>query len=329
MSDIEPNASTVISLVGCRNAGMPSGLRSHPLIARRFFYTLPTALLLTIEDAVKKPERFNCDDWKMEYQISSLAEGIPGSVGFFDGLHCEFNYLHPRAFTAAFQRLARVQHGAAADKMLAEMSKELDKINADYRAYLGWLLTNSTFLTEHRRLWEVLGPTYLKHGIPTVIVGTLGSFGCKQDLPANDQKLFKIGQDAILDFGNRWRLQGIVGPFLPVPLSLQVPAFPIPLAQHYAGQSGMKSISVPDILTAEAGRLRNWMENSTASEDTHLDGWRAIVSPSNCAKQPRQRFQRQFQLQHYFRILARRHPKLLPRNQAKLEYGFAEFLGVR
>ena len=329
MSDLEPNASTVISLVGGRDVNMPSDLRSYPLIAGRFFYSLPTALLGTIKGAIKEHERFNCVDWKLEYQVSRLTEGIPNSVGFFDGVHREFNYLCPRAFDVAFEQLARELYGAvAADKMLADMSEQLDKVNANYQAYLGWLLTNNEFLTEHRLLWEDLGPTYLKYGIPTVIVGTAGGFDCKQDLPANEQELFKEGQDAISEFGNRWRLQGIVGPFLPVPLSLQVPALPIPLAQHYAAQPGMKSIAAPDILPADEGQLRNWMVNSTAPDDTHLREWHAIVSPSNCTKQSMQRFQRQFQLQHYFRVLARRHPQLLPRNQAKLEYGFAEFLGV-
>ena len=329
MSDVEPNASTAIALSCFQNVNMPSNLRLHPLIAGRFFYSLPTALLREIERSFQKHERFSSDDWKMEYQLSRLTERVPNSVGFFDGVYLEFNYLRSRAFNAAFEQLVRERYGAvAADKMLADMSEQLDKLNANYQAYLGWLLTNNAFLTEHRQLWEGLGPTYLKYSIPTVIVGTAGDFGCKQDLPANEQALFKEGQDAISEFGNRWRLQGIAGPFLPLPLSLQVPALPIPLAQHYAAQLGMKSIVVPDILTADEGQLRNWMENSTAPDDAHLREWHAFVSPSNCTKQSMQRFQRQFQVQHYFRVLARRHPQLLLRNQAKLEYGFGEFLGV-
>ena len=329
MSHVEPNASTAIALGCFRIVNMPSDLRSHPLIAGKFFLSLPTALLREIERSFNRHEHFSSDDWKMEYQLSKLTEGIPNSVGFFNGVYLEYNYLRLRGFTVGLERLAREQYGvAAADKVLADMSKELKKLNEDYQAYLGWLLTNNAFLTEHRQLWEGLGPTYLKYGIPTGIAGTVGCFDCKQDLPANEQALFKEGQDAISEFGNRWRLQGIVGPFLPVPLSLQVPALPIPLAQHYAAQPGMKSIAAPDILPADEGQLRNWMENSKAPDDAHLREWHAIVSPSNCTKQPMQRFQRQFQVQHYFRVLARRHPQLLLRNQAKLEYGFGEFLGV-
>ena len=122
------------------------------------------------------------------------------------------------------------------------------------------------------------------------------------------------------DFCSRWRLSQFAGPYLPVPVE---PRFPNLLASQQAAPQ----FQIPDIIAIDGGGLVREMITDSLRQPRaeHLAEWMQIVEPDNQGRKTIHRFARLFELQHYSRALAQRHPNALAGKKEKLRHAFANF----
>ena len=187
---------------------------------------------------------------------------------------------------------------------------------------LGWLLTNPLFLNEHDRLWEGASEELIGASIPRRIEARRSG----HELPAGWQRQPDSASGVAAQFREfclRWRLSQLAGPYLPVPVEPRIPNL-------LASQQAAPQFQIPDIIAINGGGLVREMITDSLRQPRaeHLAEWMQIVEPDNQGRKTIHRFARLFELQHYSRALAQRHPNALAGEKEKLRLAFAKFFSA-
>lgn len=235
-----------------------------------------------------------------------------------------YSYLHPRQPW----KMGEVE-GQFLGKTLVEirqiersLNERLQVFDGPLRGYLGWLLTNQTFLDEHDQLLLKHRDHLKTHRMPVPILSRPHP---EVVTHANEWP----GGGDWQAFYSRWRLQSLAAPYLPVPLAPQVPD--CWTLRRADAPEGMITVTIPDISpTLGRGAMDDSMEDALRGGATpaHLTEWMNIVSKRNSAKNVIPAYERRFRLQHYWRVLHRSDPQSLRRTKRACTAAFASFLKV-
>jgi len=211
------------------------------------------------------------------------------------------------------------------DRQLQISHERMSALWTTARGYLGWLLTNPTFLDEHDALIN-------EH---VSVIGSWGTAAFAQPLPpphfdsasTSEQAAFRVADARFVPFFNRWRLLGLAAPYLPVPMQPQFAgSLPETMLGRYSAVGGL--FVIPDTFPVPSrDEFRGLLDDALhGSPPDHLDGWMQIVGAGNTGRQTIPKYARIFVLQHFWRVLHHRHATALRRQVRRLEHVFGHFL---
>lgn len=310
---------------------IPEAYRCHPLVrGQQHYYSVPEQLL----SSVCRPqagESFSVDDGllDMEIELSRLAGGDGTIVGYWDDLPIECNLLQP----TLLRQETLEQLGYLSAEQMTEILRDFNERQESFVqiacGYAGWLTTNPEFVQELNELvsqyeCQIRWWGTAMVGLPIPSSQPAGLFNptsevCWQEYDA-----------AVVEFCVRWRLRGLAGPRIPVPMMPMVSRrIPLTMIAQFERAGGM--IHWPDTYPVfSRDELRELLvEVLQSSESTeHLAGWRRIIAVTNRAKNQIATLARRFRLQHYWRLLRERYPQAFRRRLNRVERAFGEFFGV-
>jgi hypothetical protein len=300
---------------------VPERIGEHPLVANRDFYTLPDRLLEALRLA-GVTEKMSTELHSMELALSQRVGDHSQYAGFRSGTLIPYNLLEDPKPLLVSPELAHRLNWPNPDNIqetIAEAERRSESFSLPGRSYIGWLLTNRYFVREHDELFAAHREDIRSQGIPRPLLAQLG----RSELsPAPDPTGFV---NAFRGFCQRWRIQSLTGPYLPLPAAVLAPSL---LPQHQL--EGTLTIQIPDVVSiAGEGPLRDAVNDARDSSlPPYLDGWKAIVASSNSAKNVFPRYVRLFRLQHFRRVLFSRHAASLRRTKMKLISAFSSYFDV-
>jgi hypothetical protein len=266
--------------------------------------------------------RFDTDDVARERELADALGNfqLNVNVGFWDGRIITYNYLSPRVPLNLGPALASLGKNEAEISFTEEQAEaRLKSFEGPLRAYAGWLMANPAFREEHDRLLE-------RHWRE---IRSRGSFDSIHTMHSSAESETTRRQSECLQFYSRWRLQKLEGPGLPIPLAPQVPD--IWNISRANPRNGVRVISIPDISPISGqGNVVETLEDSLRGGDhpQHLAEWLDIASRENVAKNMLPAYERQFHLQHFWRVLQHRFSDAFARRKTALRDAFAEYLRV-
>jgi hypothetical protein len=306
---------------------------THLLVAGQFYYTLPVDLLNKVVAEIG-PGRFEPDMIDMEVTLAKPCGDHSRFVGYWQGSWVFYDGLRFRRTRLLSERDKLLMWPHLQDLLrpmhLYDLDWDYPVLRRDYRSYAGWLLTNKDFLDEHdgliSRNVEAIRRWGTEHDhMPAAQV----IYSNEKMNPENDQEWIDFAAERN-EFLLRWRLAGLEGPYLPVPLEpLMNGRIPSDVLSRLLEVGNV--YFVPDIVPlASRDELRESMDEARRrrSQAEHLAEWFKIIRPDNSARNQLERFARIFELQHYWRILFDRHRKALKGGVGKLEIAFAHWFGV-
>jgi hypothetical protein len=292
------------------------------------FFTLPSQLLSTLEKYLGT-DRFDAALWQKENRLAAICT-VGDIVGFWRCQFISYDLLRPKELRITSDDVAG--YGWTADQIEAVNvlgASRVERFENVSRSYAGWLLTNATFLAEHRDLLNKWQNEVAEYGIPKM--GPVVRNGCQVPMAV----VVEVGRlaDCIQEFENffvRWRLQGMPAPFLPYPLQ---PQLPVPVLEYVLGhmRHGGQTFYLPDTFPVPSrDELREIMEDALRGSEApeHLADWMQIVRASNPSRNALGRFARLLAVQHYWRAIFERHGGQLRRARGLVGEALAEFLGT-
>jgi hypothetical protein len=300
---------------GVRKISVPDQFANHPLVVDKCFYTLPPELLKFIGEQVPALTAAK-DLWKLETTLADTCEDHTCRVGFRNGQPITYYLLRiAKPLDITMEDAQALSWVGFNDAKLAQIKRNFDKRSTWYntvaRGYAGWLNCNRDFLRERDlALPETLSVVSLR---PDSFADASGN-----GLPAN-----------IIDFLIRWRLLGMAGPRLPVPMRPMLSGqFPMSIVPQLMAAGGL--FNLPDTFPVPSrDELREMLEDAVRAEKPeHLDEWMKIAAKNNPAKNRITYYARLFELHHYWELLQQRHENSLDRQVAKLRCVLAEYLGI-
>ena len=311
------------------HTSVPAECQNHSLIRDRFFYTIPEKIL----QAVCKPqsdETFDTDEalLKMEGDLSQISGDHGARVGFWNNMPIECNLMR----VTSLRREDLAQSGDLSEQQVSEnlqtANERLLSFSEITCGYAGWLMTNLAFLSELDALLADFGQQMhrwgtARVGLPIPSTQPSGLFN-----PTAEQG-WKEYDTAVLEFCVRWRLQGLAGPRIPVPMRPMMGGqFPLAIVEQLMRAGGL--FNWPDTFPVFArDELREMLTDALQRTESseHLTGWHHIIGSSNKAKRQIGKFERRFRLQHFWRLLRERHAEVFNRRLNRIERAFAEYLG--
>ena len=318
-------------LPGMSRITVPEQYRTHQLVHNRLFFTLPRPLLDVVVSKVGK-DQFDAALLGLEYVLADKCGDHTQHVGFWGGQAIWYMMLRPASLSVTDKELQDLavymkktpQH---VQNCLDMQQRRLAWNASVFRGYLGWLLTSPTFLQEHDNLFTKWKPQIWKSGV--LQLGPLLPEGAAP--PGTRRVSSKTSQSfakAFADFYIRWRLNGLVAPYLPTPLAPKLSrSFPLTILEQLQGAGGI--FFIPDTYPIPSrDQFRQLLEDSLRGDKgpEHLADWTRIVRRGNAAKTEISSYARIFELQHYWWILHQRHSRALNRNLGKLKEALASFL---
>ena len=298
---------------------IPDELISHFEMGSGLVYALPAELL-----AVLKRELRNVLSRRMlsnECALSAVAEQR-GCIAF---RCCQ---------PVRFPRLARtIKPITANDFASTQVPCENPEVQAaNLTAYLqngrryslgycGWLVQQCDFWSEIDLLLKTHGDTFseTKLGFPPMRLGLEPSL-----VPSEytDESV-----DCAKAIYGKWRLQKMATTDLPVPHEPQMAA-----ANAYVQSAAEGAVTphIPDIFPIDGtGPIVEQMENARNSRQApHLNEWKKLIGSESRQKKLVDTYARQFQFQHYFRVIRQRYSDQLRRKKGALYQAFASYFEV-
>ncbi|MBL8826024.1 MAG: hypothetical protein JNM18_03505 [Planctomycetaceae bacterium] len=324
----EPNQPILALNPRFNNMTASSDHLRHSLVQDRYFYTLPAELWSRVKESVGS-DRFDPELVSLEESLGRMCGDHSSSVGFWRGrsLTC-FNLRSPPSLTISAVDVPEWKvNQAAIDLALRNSRRPLENIARVTRAYLGWLLTNRTFLDEHDSLlrdWQsdvaLWGTSSLGQPVPP------------HEVPDNEtaRSEWSSFNAAFEPFFHRWRLRGLAGPYLPIPLQPSMAGrVPQSTLQQLARAGGV--FCIPDTFPIPSrDELRSLLVNALHNTDStdHLTEWMQAIASDNTARHALDPFERYWELQHYWRILHHRHVAAFRRQVTHVKEALAEFMGT-
>jgi len=308
---------------------VPFRFRYHSLIRGRYFYTIPQQLLQTVfEGEVGENLQFENDLYELELSLSAASGDHSSQIGHWNNQSILFPLMDmvPLRKEDLMGKGVSKSDAASVARILNERQSTFSEISG---AYCGWLMTNPTFLEEMDVLLGNFGGQMLRWGTAMVGLPIPNSIMPGPFNPTSEEG-WQEYDTAVLEFCVRWRLQGLAGPRIPVPMKPMI--------------SGQFPITIVNQLM-RAGRVFNWPDTfplfardvlrdliaealRPSSDTQHLEGWHKIIDVKNKAKNQFPALERRFRFQHFWRLLRQRHPGIFRRRTARVERAFSAFFGV-
>jgi len=312
-------------LPGFRSTMIPEKYRQHPLTAGRWFYTLPRGLLKEFDKEVGLVPELK----DLEFSLSDSNGDHTARVGFHDGWPVNFGFLRNNLPSSESDFFKEGLTGKDVAESLRVSDERLSQVCRNLRAYLGWLLSNPTFLEEHAKLWPTIAPAP-GEAMPKVVSPAIFNWATSADQAEIQRREPTEGVLTLPEFCARWQLTNLHGPLLPEPLGVQSPVVLPEVAAAQAMASGFDFVSIPTIqpLPSET-ELRALLEDARRRDGPeHLREWTDLIRAGNLGKQKLKSYRQVFEVQHYWRLLQTRHSSKIYRNQGLLKQALAEFLKV-
>lgn len=332
--DAAPLQVHLVGILGAdprlQHTSAPMKYQHHPLLRNRFFYTIPEQLLMSVCQP-QVGETFEIDEklLELEFELSRLSDDHGSRVGYWRDrvIACDLlgiSHLR-REDLRRFDSLSEDQ----ANAILHAVNERLLSFSEIACGYAGWLMTNPDFVSELDVLVENFGEQMKQWGthltglpipswLPPGVLNPTGEAGWAEY------------DSAVVEFCVRWRLMGLAGPRIPIPMKPMMSGkFPLSILEQLMRAGGV--FNWPDTFPVLArDELRDLLASALNFNDSseHLAGWRQIINSSNRAKNQIGTFERHFQLQHFWRLLRERHPRAFERRLNRVEAAFADYLGV-
>jgi len=296
----------------------------------QFFYTVPSDLLQSI-CRPQTGEAFEVDEelLQLEADLSRISGDHGSRVGFWNAMPIQCNIMH----TAPSVRREDLAGFGLSEEDIKNTVRQANERLLSFSditcGYAGWLMTNPEFLSE----LDALNEQYCEpmHRWGTALVGLpIPSTQPEGLFNPTAEEGWKEYDAAVLEFCVRWRLQGLAGPRIPVPMRPMMSGqFPLSIVEQLMRAGGL--FNWPDTFPLFArDELRDLLADALrqAGTNEHLSGWQSIIDSSNRAKNQFGSFERRFRLQHFWRLLRQRHPAAFNRRLSRIELAFAPHLGV-
>lgn len=308
---------------------VPSQFRSHSLVRGRYFYSIPRQLLERVfEGEVGENLEFDQNLYELELSMSAVSGDHSFQIGHWNGQPVLFALMDKPPWRQRDLMETGLSKAKAAStaKLMNERLSTFSEISG---AYCGWLMTNRVFLEEMNGLLRDFGDRMLRWGTSMVGLPISKSMLPGQFNPTGEEG-WQEYDTAVLEFCVRWRLQGLAGPRIPVPMKPMISGqFPITIVNQLMRAGGV--FNWPDTFPLFAKDvLRDLIADALqpSSDTQHLEGWHKIIDVRNKAKNQFPSLERRFRLQHFWRLLRQRHPGIFNRRAARIERAFAAFFGV-
>ncbi len=309
---------------------IPAKFRNHPLIVRKFFYTVPRQLLQVVSPSESK-SGFESDAQilELELALSGIAGAHDSIVGFWNGQPIRSDLLQTSPVTRDLLPNAGELSELEIKEKLRIINERLLGFHEITCAYAGWLVQNQLFLSELADLNSSCAQAMGRWGTETVGLPIPKSHRASDLKPSNEPGWPEY-ESAVLKFCVRWRLNGLAGPRIPIPMRPMMSGhFPVTILQQLMRAGGV--FNWPDTFPLFArDQLRDMIADALQSTDSnkHLHEWQKIIASTNKAKNQFASYERQFRLQHFWKLLRERHPAAFNRRLKKLDQSFAAYLGV-
>lgn len=340
--DIRELMEDGISIPGIRAHLAPMNIREHTLIKDNLFFSLSSNLLTCILNVIPE-SKFSPDLLSLENIAAAVSAPV---IGYWNERPLSSEWLAPSPLLQPelldWDKLNWPdEFRQSLRENLPELGTALAAARRPAVGYLGWLLTNRTFIQEHDTLLMRHALFIRASGIPKM--GTIGP-AVPADVSAKlNLEAPSAGQSEVLEefelFYIRWRLQDLHGPYVPNPLMMHLPVRHLPSVLGHMKEAG-KAFYLPDIypvpdrdeLTALIdSQLRppsKAVAPSNEATPNHLAEWHEIVAATQVAKNQIDRYARIYRLQHYVRALYSRHSFSLRNAKTKLHAAFAAYFKV-
>ena len=309
-------------LIGCKGHIIaPRGaIRSATVSA---VYSIPRRLIDQLSE--KLPGRLTEDELTLEKRFTELCCSQK-QIGLFLGKFFGHPYLDPQAPFKPGPRnfsSAELPGDLSMDRVNRLAGNLSVSVAGRQQAYLGWLFSNQTYLSERNHLrtrWEmVIGKT--EDSIPNLGTKRLPSY--RWELNGTQTEAPPCEMFTEFDaFYTRWQLTCMKTWDLPVPVT---PNFGVPEAESLQGLGHGPSIRLPGILRMPVDTP--YAELLQAPLPEHLAEWERIQD-ANIDGLDYRRLQCAFRLLHYLdTVLLRAYPNRFGNAVGKLDEVFAKFFG--
>ncbi len=306
---------------------------SRPEVVGNLYYTLPVNLLKAIL-ARSDPNSDLSAAMHTEMKLTTQRGDHSDHVGYWRGSNVLYSGFRLRSVrllsehktlqqwpdlkTRGIKRVYLIEHADA-------------RVSRDLKSYLGWLLTEKLFLQEHDELLtrhvNAIRRWGIEHGAHMPVAETI--YSDESSNPVNDPALMEYESEKQA-FLFRWRLAGLAGPYLPLPLDTNVD--PEVSRNHSRSMTRIGTfLFVPDTVAIPSrDELRKLLNDARSDlpKEEHLSEWQTIIRSENSARNQLQRYRRIFELQHYSAPLFQRHRTRLKGRVGDLEVAFALWLKV-
>jgi hypothetical protein len=298
---------------------IPDRLISHFEMESGLVYALPEELL----DALKQPlhKVLTPQVFSDECELSAVAE-LCECVAFRRCLPVRVPRLAQsiKPVTANDLASTRVPCGNS-ERQSADLTAYLENAHRYSRGYCGWLVQQREFRSEIDSLRETHGEalSVTERGFPPMQLGL-------ERIPGYPEYTDEVVQ-CVQAIYRKWRLQQLATIDLPVPHEPQMAA-----ANAYVqgGAEGCITPHIPDIFPIDGtGPVVKQMENARNSlHAPHLNEWKRLIGSTSHQKKQVATYARQFQFQHYFRVIRQRYPDQLQHKKGVLYESFASWFGA-
>jgi hypothetical protein len=315
------------------NATVPARFLHHPLVEGRYFFALPRYFWNGVSKKLGS-EVFDPKITVLEETLAGICYGNPWNVGFWKGRVFSYSHLRERPLWVPSAEEAAAVGWDVNQARLDRNCRAYEDRNRVFtrvaRAYVGWLLTNGTFLDEHDALLATWRTMVRRWGFDRLGVLPMTGMFLPGDDPTADASWLDY-RAAFNEFFARWRLLGLAAPYLPIPLEpLMTGSLPMSAVAQLQRSGGI--FCLPDTFPVPSrDTLRNLLDDALhgSGMPEHLREWRKLIARENPAKKPLRKFARILEIQHYWRILHHRHPKAIRGRLGELKKAIALFLGVK
>jgi hypothetical protein len=299
---------------------------------RRYYYGISAALLAKLKSNI--PEFSALSGSAEEENITARCGGFNQIVGFHGKHFVLYTLLVEKSGGAEGFMLQMDLDAEAASALRRQIALDIGDKRMRWarrvrRGYCGWLMTNRDFLSEHDAVFKKHRDYIPRYGCNVAYVP--GS-----DVPAyhsltNQTKDLQSFNSDFEDFCQRWHLEGMAGPYLPVP---HAPHSPLKSLAQFTPKM-MKAgvlIYIPHIFALpsenELRSIIGYAQREDGRQEPHLAGWLDVVATSRPNKgRELARYGRIFEVQHFLRLLRERYSKQLINNKQRLMRAFAELFG--
>lgn len=309
------------------NFTAPSAYLQNPLVRDRYFFSLPPRLWGEVRRRIGE-SAFEQSAVQLEDTVGQICKENSCSAGLFRGIVFPYHQLHRLALPCLRpEDLGLSIKQAELDRRLRISDERVTGLWTSAQGYLGWLLTCRTFLDEHDALIQEHAPTFAQWG--TAAFGQPLPPPSLSEAPESEKAAFRTTDAHVVAFLIRWRLLGLAAPYLPVPMQPRFAGtMPDTMLRRFSDVRAL--FVVPDTFPIPSrDEFRGMLDDALhGSPPEHLAEWMRIVAAGNSGKRKITRFGRIFQLQHYWRILQRRHAHSLRRRNELLGRVLATFLQV-